>query len=71
MQNRYKTRTDTRVMIHREYIIIYDEDDGVGIYIPIIFCWVPAAIIARGLWPTTVYDETYGKIYAHIIPLYT
>jgi len=33
MQNRYKTRTDTRVMIHREYIIIYDEDDGVGIYI--------------------------------------
>lgn len=33
MQNRYKTRTDTSVMIHREYIIIYDEDDGVGTYI--------------------------------------
>jgi len=38
MQNHYKTRTDTRVMIHRKYIIIYDEDDGIGTYIPIIFC---------------------------------
>jgi len=41
MQNRYKARTDTRVMIHHKYIIIYDEDDGVGThrYILIIFCF--------------------------------
>lgn len=49
MQNHYKTRTDTRVMIHRKYIIIYDEDDGVGTYIPIIFCCERGHYRARSL----------------------
>jgi len=49
MQNCYKTRTDTRVMIHLEYIIIYDEDDGY-IYIYLLYSVKFAGPLSRAVF---------------------
>jgi len=51
MQNHYKTRTDTRVMIHRKYIIpnLRRRRRRRYIYIPIIFCCERGHYRARSL----------------------